>query len=284
MRKLALSCLRASARLALTALLIVVLLALPAEATGVGKIRAIVVSVLDQLGITTAGAYTAKQASDADLTAIAALTRTRGDLIVGGASDWTDLATGAAGTVLVGGTDPAWSATPTVTGLITGNGTVSLPAITGPDLDSGIGFGTNAVILSAGGGNSAGIIACSSNVLSNWGQQVIARTTNATETPTCITITNEGASGEVIRTLPLAVTGMHYIAIVETAQLFQIKASTGDVIRGVRSVNVVLGTVESSAAAGYWRSNVPGAWLCLVAINATTWQVVSIGGTWTIDS
>jgi hypothetical protein len=49
------------------------------------------------------------QAFDADLTAIAALTRTRGDLIVGGASDWTDLALGTSGkSVLSDGTDVVW--------------------------------------------------------------------------------------------------------------------------------------------------------------------------------
>lgn len=49
------------------------------------------------------------QPSDQDLTDIAGLTRTRGDLLVGGASAWTDLALGAAGTALVSdGTDPVW--------------------------------------------------------------------------------------------------------------------------------------------------------------------------------
>lgn len=46
------------------------------------------------------------QAFDADLTAIAGLTRTRGDIIRGGASAWEDLALGASGQVLVSnGTD-----------------------------------------------------------------------------------------------------------------------------------------------------------------------------------
>ncbi len=50
------------------------------------------------------------QAYDADLAAIAALGRTRGDLIVGGASDWTDLAVGASGRYLRSdGTDPSWA-------------------------------------------------------------------------------------------------------------------------------------------------------------------------------
>lgn len=49
------------------------------------------------------------QPLDADLTAIAALTRTRGDLLVGGASAWTDLAIGSTATYLRSdGTDPSW--------------------------------------------------------------------------------------------------------------------------------------------------------------------------------
>ena len=49
------------------------------------------------------------QPLDADLTQIAGLTRSRGKLIVGGASAWTDLALGAAGTQLVSdGTDVVW--------------------------------------------------------------------------------------------------------------------------------------------------------------------------------
>ena len=50
------------------------------------------------------------QATDADLTAIAALVRTRGDLIVGGATDWTDLALGTNTQVLTSnGTDAVWA-------------------------------------------------------------------------------------------------------------------------------------------------------------------------------
>jgi hypothetical protein len=61
---------------------------------------------------TTLAGYgiTDAQPLDADLTAIAALTRTRGDLLVGGATDWVDLAVGAAGRFLRSdGTDPSWA-------------------------------------------------------------------------------------------------------------------------------------------------------------------------------
>lgn len=52
----------------------------------------------------------AKQPLDADLTAIAGLTRARGAIITGGASAWQVLSVGAANTVLVSnGTDASWA-------------------------------------------------------------------------------------------------------------------------------------------------------------------------------
>lgn len=52
-----------------------------------------------------------RQPLDADLTAIAGLTRTRGDIIRGGATAWEDLALGATNTVLTSnGTDAIWQA------------------------------------------------------------------------------------------------------------------------------------------------------------------------------
>ena len=97
-------------------------------------------------------------------------------------------------------------------------------------------------------------------------------------------MSNSGAAGEVIMTLPTAIAGSEHRFIVEAAQYLRVKAATGDLIRGTRNANVVAGTIESSATAGYWRSNVAGAWIQVEGVDATTWQVVGIGGTWTIDS
>ncbi|MFA5132880.1 MAG: hypothetical protein WC444_06165 [Candidatus Paceibacterota bacterium] len=75
---------------------------------------------------TPAAALTAigAQTLDADLTAIAALTVTRGDLIIGSSSPaWTELAIGAANTVLItDGTDPSWG---TVTSAMITNDTIT---------------------------------------------------------------------------------------------------------------------------------------------------------------
>lgn len=58
--------------------------------------------------------------TDQDLIDIQNIAGIRGDLIVKGASAWERLAIGASGTVLVGGTDPAWSASPTLTKVLAG--------------------------------------------------------------------------------------------------------------------------------------------------------------------
>lgn len=93
-----------------------------AEATGVGKIESIVHSVLRRLTIITSeNAYSTPQPLDADLTAIGGLTRTRGDLIYGGAAAWQDLAPGTVDLPLVSngaGADPAYEVLP-----IAGGGT-----------------------------------------------------------------------------------------------------------------------------------------------------------------
>lgn len=67
---------------------------------------------------------TAFQAADAELTTIAALTETRGDLMyVNSSAEWADLPIGAANTVLTtDGTDPAWA---TVTSAMITDGTIA---------------------------------------------------------------------------------------------------------------------------------------------------------------
>ena len=52
-----------------------------------------------------------------------------GDSIYFNGTDWVRLAGGAAGTLLAGGTTPAYTATPTVTSITTGNGSAGSPAV-----------------------------------------------------------------------------------------------------------------------------------------------------------
>lgn len=64
------------------------------------------------------------QARDLDLDEIAAISDVRGDILVANSTPaWSRLAVGAAGTVLIGGTDPSYSATPSVSKL-----TATLPS------------------------------------------------------------------------------------------------------------------------------------------------------------
>jgi hypothetical protein len=175
--------------------------------------------------------------------------------------------------------------------LLLPDGTSGTPSIRGSDADSGLYLsGTttslyvnNAAVLSVGTTGAA----FGGNTATGYRRSVDNRTGDVSlnSTSSCESLqTNAGASGEVILSLPSAVAGVVVVFVVEAAQFLRVKAATGDVIRGTRSANVVAGTVESSATAGYWRSNVPGAHLEVTAIDATTWQVTGIGGTWTIDS
>lgn len=114
MRKLALSLARFGLLVVavLCAQLAVVLA--PAEATGLGKIQSVVLAVLRDKGITTAAdAYSAPQPLDADLTEIAALANSQGDVLITGAGPtWTTLGTGTSGHVLTtagAAANPSWT-------------------------------------------------------------------------------------------------------------------------------------------------------------------------------
>lgn len=170
------------------------------------------------------------------------------------------------------------------------DGSAAAPAIRGADADTGVFFGTNQVSLSAGGAeyvqcsSAAGGVYLTGKLVYGGLVSVTARTTDLTlsvNTNASGLFTNEGASGEVILSLPSAAAGLTYEVAVEAAQYLQVKAASGDVIRADPNRD---GTFSTSADAGYIRSNVAGSTLRIVAINTTTWQVMSETGTWTIDS
>ena len=60
--------------------------------------------------------------------------------------------------------------------------------------------------------------------------------------------------------------------VVETAQLLTINATAGDTIR--------IGDVFAGSG-GYVRSNVPGSYLTVVALNGSEWVAIGWGGEWT---
>jgi hypothetical protein len=87
--------------------------------------------------------------------------------------------------------------------------------------------------------------------------------------------TNNGASGEVTLTLPTAAAALKFTFVVRANQYLRIQANTGDTIRNA-------GTV--SASAGYFRNNVIGSVLTIMAVDTTEWVTEAIIGTWLVDS
>lgn len=87
--------------------------------------------------------------------------------------------------------------------------------------------------------------------------------------------TNDGAGGAIELTLPSAAAGLTFSFVVDVAQYLRINFATGDNGRYLAT---------TSATAGYFRSNVAGNTITMVAIDATTWQVVSLDGSWSVDA
>jgi hypothetical protein len=94
---------------------------------------------------------------------------------------------------------------------------------------------------------------------------IVANRTNAI-------FTNEGATSQVVLTLPTAAANLIYSFVVQDADGLRVTAASGDTIR-------IAGT--ATAAAGYVENATIGSTLTLVAINATEWIATSVNGTWT---
>ena len=108
-------------------------------------------------------------------------------------------------------------------------------------------------------------------------KKIIDKTNNAiltvNELASQYTITNNGATGEVILTWPTLVNGQEAIFYVEDAQYLQIKTTATTVIK----INNTETTTE-----GYIRSNVVGNWVALKVINNAI-VVIGSNGVWTYD-
>jgi len=87
-------------------------------------------------------------------------------------------------------------------------------------------------------------------------------------------ITNTGASGEIIFTLPSPVIGLWFEFAVQTAQYLRLLNSGGSTI--------TIGLLTSNSN-GYVRSNVVGSMLKVIAISSTQW-FCQVTGSWIKDS
>jgi hypothetical protein len=88
-------------------------------------------------------------------------------------------------------------------------------------------------------------------------------------------LTNEGATAENCHTLPTAAAGYRFTFICQDGDGIKISANSGDTIRSGATVSV---------PAGYIRSSVVGSVVTLISANSTEWFVISLLGTWTIDT
>lgn len=305
MRTLALSLfslLRRAVAAALLVLATVVVMALPAEATGVGKIRAICQALLIEKGLLGGDATNAAALGPASATdnAIARWDGTSGKLLQNSAPTIDD--TGAV----------SW---PTGLGAIT--------HITGPSdqilkIQSGTARDLQLIAadtLSLGAGGSVRFAASTSafhGINDNtrdigtssarfrtgyFGTSVVlggtATLTGALReledvtagvgAPNVLTLSESGnvllvssnATAEVYNTLPDAPTvGTHYTLVVMDADGGRLTANTGDTIRLSTAV---------SASAGNVRSTTIGSTLTVVAVSATSWVATSITGTWEVN-
>lgn len=85
--------------------------------------------------------------------------------------------------------------------------------------------------------------------------------------------TNEGASAEVYLNLPTAVAGLTFAFCCQAADGIRVVAAAGDTIQSASNVG---------AAAGYAKTTEQGAFLRLLAINATQWVAETMTGVWDI--
>jgi len=103
-----------------------------------------------------------------------------------------------------------------------------------------------------------------------------ARTITPAEANRGIYVTNLGASGEVIFSLPTAKAGMRVNAIVRAAQLLTLDPVDGDIIYGIAGV----AQTEDVAIKG----NAIGETIQLVSLADNTWSVAAYTGTWTVTA
>ncbi len=83
------------------------------------------------------------------------------------------------------------------------------------------------------------------------------------------TFTNEGATAQIVHTLPAAAAGLKFRFYVQDSDGLRVTAASGDTIRVYPEVSI---------AGGYVESTLIGAAITLLAINATEWVAVAVSG------
>lgn len=141
--------------------------------------------------------------------------------------------------------------------------------------DTGLARSAAGVVKVTNGSAGIGAILNSSLVEANTAGSGAPNVLVATESGTVLT--NEGVTAENYHTLPSAVAGYKFTFVVQDADGIRITASGGDTIQPIAGT-------AASAAGGFIRCATLGAFITLVAINATEWVSVGSAGVWTIDA
>jgi len=129
---------------------------------------------------------------------------------------------------------------------------------------------------------TVGLAGNGNTTISGYAVQLFARTQgvgaplNLQDAASSQFATNEGATAEVYINLPGAATGLHFTFIIQDADGMRITAASGDTIRPIAGT-------AASATGGFIRCATQGAFITLVAINATEWVAIGSAGVWTID-
>jgi hypothetical protein len=172
------------------------------------------------------------------------------------------IGSGTNGKVVVGGTTPTITSSGATSLLLQENGNTRITVAS-----SGVTFGGQVILggntLTGGGAVAEGVT-----------RRVVNRTSDSSESGTSYFnfITNAGATSLVTRTYPTASVNALYAWDCEDADGLKTLAAAGDQIR-------VGG--YTTAVAGYLQSTTIGSTYSAHAIDATTWQVDSMTGTWT---
>lgn len=103
-----------------------------------------------------------------------------------------------------------------------------------------------------------------------------SRAVTAAESGT--TFTNNGASATVTLTLPAATVGLHYTALVRTAQALRFDPNGSEIIG-----HMTAGSADGGAGK-YTGSSTVGAAIHLLCVVAGRWEVADVKGTWTLEA
>lgn len=121
-----------------------------------------------------------------------------------------------------------------------------------------------------------------------WGRRVVSAasgTTTIAAAESGALFANTGTTGTTTFTLPAAAAGLHYCFVEagDAAGELLINVQTGDEIVGKTDGSGTGTGIDTAAGTGIKNTaltNVKGDHTCLTALDATTWLMTSVGGTW----